>query len=75
MHHVILKTHVMHFVIEAEYSYKIRNKTENEKIKDLIEWYQLILNTSDSGVPKSEFFTDSEDNAYDDLEEDFEISG
>ena len=74
MYHVIPKDHVMHFVREAEYSYKIRNKTENEKIKDLIECYQLILNTSDSGILKSEFFSDSEDNYYDDLAEDFENS-
>ena len=72
IYHFIPSTHVMHFVREAEYRYKIRDKTENEKIKDLIECYQLILNTSDSGVLKSEFLIDIEDNDYDDLEEDLQ---
>ena len=62
IYHVIPSTHVMHFVREDEYRYKIRNKTENEKIKDLIKCYQLILNTSDSGAPKSKFLTNTEDN-------------
>ena len=74
IYHFIPSTHVMHFVREAEYRYKIRDKTENEKIKDSIECYQLILNTSDSGVLKSEFLIDTEDNDYDDLEEDLENS-
>ena len=39
----------------------------------MIEFYQIILNTSDSGVPKSGFFLDLEDNAYGDLEEDLEL--
>ena len=40
----------------------------------MIEFYQIILNTSDSGVPKSGFFLDLEDNDYGDLEEDLENS-
>ena len=35
----------------------------------MIECYQLILNTSDSGVPKSEFLTDTDDNDYDEVAE------
>lgn len=64
----------MNFFRESEFRYTIRNKTENGKLKDLIGCYQLILNTSNSGVPKSVFFIDSEDNDYDDLEEDLENS-
>jgi len=30
----------------------------------LIEWYELIVNISDSDIPKKEFFNDSEDSAY-----------
>lgn len=44
MYHVILNKHVMHFIREAEYHYTIRNKTDKEKIKDLIECYQIIFN-------------------------------
>lgn len=59
----------MHFVREAEYRYKIRAKSEDDKIKDLFECYKLMLDVNDENFPNSVFFCDSEENNSDEGEE------
>ena len=71
---VIPSFHLMHFVREAEYRYKIRAKSEDDKIKDLFECYILILDVNDVEFPKSVFFCDSEENNSDEGEEIAEYS-
>lgn len=63
----------MEFVREADYSFKIKEKKQLEKVKDLSECYELILNVSDVEFPKNGFISDSVDlNENDASDEDLE---
>lgn len=61
IYHVIPNFHLMHFIREADYWYKIRGKSEDDKIKDLFEFYRLIIDVNDIELPKSIFYCDSEE--------------
>ena len=74
MYYVIPNKHFLQFVREAEYRFKIRDKSQVEKVKDFFECYELILNVSDVEFPKNGFISDSDnlnenEVSDDDLEE------
>ena len=57
-YHAIPNKHIIHFVKESEYKYKLRSKTKTEKITHLFEAFQLIRDVSDIDFSQSDFLTD-----------------
>ncbi len=68
IYQVIPHKNFMQFFGEAEYRYKIRNKSSVDKIKDFFECYRLIDNLADVEFSDSGFINASDD----DIEEEFE---
>ena len=55
----------MHFIREEEFKYKSRNKSLNDKIKELLE---ILNDIKDVDIGKSDFYYDS-DPEFDDSED------
>ena len=68
-YNVIPSKNIIHFIREAEYKHKLRNKSYDEKISDFFECWKLLIDLKDVEIIKSDFLTDSADE--DDLEEEF----
>jgi len=66
-YNVIPSKNIIHFIREAEYKHKLRNKSYDEKISDFFECWKLLIDLKDVEIIKSVFLTDSADE--DDLEE------
>ena len=59
-YHVIPHKNFLHFLIEAEFKYIIRNKKYNERIKEFFECCKLINDVADSEIYDTEFLKDSD---------------
>ena len=68
-YNVIPFKNIFHFIREAEYKYKIRAKSSDDKLTDFFECCKLILDLKYEEFNKSDFVTDSDDEL--DLNEDF----
>ena len=68
-YNVIPFKNIFHFIRKAEYKYKIRSKSCDEKQTDFFECCKLILDLIYEEFNKSEFVTDSDNEI--DLDDDF----
>jgi len=50
----------MHFIKEAEYKYKIRNLSNDMKIKDFFACWDLLFTLADEELEPNEFLRDSD---------------
>ena len=61
IYHVIPYKNLMRFVKEVEFKYIIRNKSYNEKIKEIFDCFDYFQNVEDDQFYDNEFLNDSND--------------
>ena len=69
IYNVIPHKNFMKFVREAEYRYKVKDKTGMDKIKEFFDCYRLTENVSDVKFPNVGFISSSDEDNSEDFED------